>query len=111
MSHIDVYGRTHELDLDVLDVIATRLEARRSSEHYMSMLHEYLDHLSFSNHPEILFPGCGTGVAVRELLARPVFSGGNITALDISQALVDRGQSAFAEEGIGADVRWLVGDG
>lgn len=109
MSHIDIYGRTHELDPNVLDVIATRLESRRSSQRYMSMLYEYLDHLDFSNHPEILFLGCGTGVEVRELLVRPNFNG-NITALDISQALVDRGQSAFAEEGIGADVQWLVGD-
>ena len=109
MSHIDVYGRTHELDPNVLDVIATRLEARRGSQRYMSMLYEYLDYLDFSNHPEILFLGCGTGVEVRELLARPNFNG-NITALDISQALVDRGQSVFAEEGIGANVRWLVQD-
>ena len=109
MSHIDVYGRTHELDPNVLDVIATRLEARRSSQRYMSMLYEYLDHLDFSNRREILFLGCGTGVEVRELLALPNFQG-DITALDISQALVDRGQSAFAEEGIGAEVRWLVGD-
>lgn len=109
MSHIDVYGRTHELDANVLDVIATRLDARRGSQRYMSMLHEYLDHLDFPSDPEILFLGCGTGVEVRELLARPNLNG-NITALDISQALVDRGQSAFAEEGIGANVRWLVQD-
>jgi len=68
MSHIDVYGRTHELDPKILDVIATRLEARRGSQRYMSMLYEYLDHLDFSNHPKILFLGCGTGVEVRELL-------------------------------------------
>jgi SAM-dependent methyltransferase len=109
MTHIDVYGRTHELDANVLDVIATRLEARRGSQRYMSMLFEYLDLLDFSAHPEILFLGCGTGVEVRELLSRPNFNG-NITALDISQALVERGQSAFAEEGIGSNVRWLVGD-
>jgi len=109
MSHIDVYGRTHELDPKILDVIATRLEARRGSQRYMSMLYEYLDHLDFSNHPKILFLGCGTGVEVRELLARPNFNG-SITALDISQELVDRGQSAFAEEGIGDKVKWSVGD-
>jgi len=109
MTHIDVYGRTHELDTNVLDIIATRLEARRGSDRYMSMLFEYLDLLDFSTQPEILFLGCGTGVEVRELLLRPDFSG-NITALDISQALVERGQSAFAEEGIGSNVRWLVGD-
>ncbi|MCP4454420.1 MAG: hypothetical protein GY809_23435 [Planctomycetes bacterium] len=53
MSHIDIYGRTHELDSHVLDVVATRLEARRSSQRYMSMLYEYLDHLDFSSHHEI----------------------------------------------------------
>ena len=37
MSHIDIYGRTHGLDPNILDVIATRLEARRSSQRYMSM--------------------------------------------------------------------------
>ena len=109
MSHIDVYGRTHELDSNVLDVIATRLEARRESQRYMSMLFDYLSHLDFSNNAEILFLGCGTGVEVRELLGLPDFNG-NITALDISQTLVDRGQSAFAQEGIGDNVRWLVGD-
>jgi ubiquinone/menaquinone biosynthesis C-methylase UbiE len=109
MSHIDIYGRTHELTPNVLDVIAARLEARRSSQRYMSMLYEYLDHLDFSDHQEVLFLGCGTGVEIRELLTRPNFQG-NITALDISQTLVDRGQATFAEEGIGGSVRWLVGD-
>ena len=47
MSHIDVDRRTHELDPNVLDVTATRLEARRNSERYISMLYEYLDHLGF----------------------------------------------------------------
>ena len=109
MSHIDIYGRTHELDPNVLNVIATRLESRRSSQRYMSMLYEYLDLLDLSIDPESLLLGCGTGVEVRELLARPNFNG-NIMALDISQTLVDQGQSAFSEEGIGANVQWLVGD-
>ncbi len=109
MSHIDVYGRTHELDSKVLDILAARLEARRSSQRYMSMLFEYLDHIDFSNHPEVLFLGCGTGVEVRELLSLPNFDG-NITALDISKTLVARGQSSFADEGIGSNVRWLVED-
>ena len=46
MPSVDVYGRTHQLDPKSLEIIATRLEARRNSERYMRMLHEYLDLLS-----------------------------------------------------------------
>ncbi len=109
MAHIDVYGRTHELDPKVLDVLATRLESRRGSQRYMAMLYEYLDCLDFSRHLDTLFLGCGTGVEIREVLARSDFKG-NVTAVDISQVLVDRGKAAFAEEGIGSAVQWLVLD-
>ena len=48
MSVVDVYGRTHELDPKSLEAIAARLEARRGSERYMAMLHEYLDALDWT---------------------------------------------------------------
>ena len=48
MAYVDVYGRTHELETQFLDAIATRLESRRSSKHYISMLHEYLDAIDLS---------------------------------------------------------------
>lgn len=109
MTHIDVFGLTHELDTPTLDAIAARLEARRSSDRYMSMLHEYLDALDLSVAGDTLILGCGTGVEVRELVGRSDFKG-TITAVDISSVLIERAKAAFDDEGIGPDIDWQVGD-
>lgn len=57
----------------------------------------------------VLVLGCGTGVEVRELIARNDFSG-KVTALDLSAELIECGQSSFEKEGIDADVIWLAAD-
>ena len=109
MAHVDVYGRTDALEKPVLGAIANRLEARRENQHYMGMLHEYLDLLPIAELENVLVLGCGTGVEVRELLARDNFSG-QVTAVDLSAELIDFGQSSFASDGIGADVKWIAVD-
>jgi ubiquinone/menaquinone biosynthesis C-methylase UbiE len=109
MPVVDVYGRTQELDRPSLDAIATRLEARRGSERYMRILHEYLDALDWRGVRDILALGCGTGVEVRELLRRPSFAG-RITALDISPVLIAKAQKFTQGESIPDPVDWRVGD-
>ena len=109
MSVVDVYGRTHELDARSLEAIAARLEARRGSERYMAMLHEYLDPLDWTAVREVLALGCGTGVEVRALVRRPGFAG-RVTAVDISADLIARGEALARDEGLSDRIDWRVGD-
>lgn len=109
MPTADVYGRKHQLDPETLDTIAARLEARRSSERYMGMLHEYLNCLDLTGVQEALALGCGTGVEVRALACWPGFAG-RVTALDISADLVAKGQTIARDEGLADRITWSVGD-
>jgi 2-polyprenyl-3-methyl-5-hydroxy-6-metoxy-1,4-benzoquinol methylase len=109
MARLDVYGRTHELDQQSLDVIATRLEARRGSARYMGMLHEYLGALDLASVQSALALGCGTGVEVRDLLRQPNFAG-KVTASDISADLIEKGKQLAEQEGMADRIEWLVDD-
>lgn len=109
MANYDVYGRTGELDKPVLDAITVRLEARRKDKRYMSMLREYLDLIPLAEKKNVLVLGCGTGVEIRELFQREDFNG-VVTAVDISNHLVEFGKSCFSEERIGDKTQWLVAD-
>ena len=109
MTHIDMYGRTHELDDKSLGAIAARLEARRHSERYMAMLCEYLDAVDVSKAGDTLVLGCGTGVEVRELIQRPGFQS-QVIAVDISPELIERAKTVFRHEGIASAIDWRVGD-
>lgn len=109
MAHIDVYGRTAELEKTVVDAIATRLEERRLDRRYTSMLHEYLDLIPLDNMEKVLCLGCGTGVEIRELLSRNDFHG-SVTGVDISADLIENGKSRLREENIDTDIDWIVAD-
>ena len=100
---------THELDAKSIDTIATRLEARRGSTKYMGMLQQYLEAIDLAAAHSILALGCGTGVEVREILRRPDFRG-RVTAIDISDDLVERGKGLAEQEGFAGRIEWLVGD-
>ena len=100
---------THELDAKSIDTIATRLEARRGSTKYVGMLQEYLEAIDLAAAHSILALGCGTGVEVREILRRPDFRG-RVTAIDISDDLVERGKGLAEQEGFAGRIEWLVGD-
>jgi len=109
MPNIDIYGRTHELEPEVVEAMAVRLEGRRASSRYMSMLHDYLDRLDLKATDKVLVIGAGTGVEVREIIRRPGF-GGVITALELSKQLVAVGQRKAVEEGVDDRIVWKVGD-
>ncbi|MCC8400903.1 methyltransferase domain-containing protein [Paraburkholderia sp. MMS20-SJTN17] len=109
MSILDVYGRTHELDAQFIDAIATRLEARSGNAKYIAMLHEYLALLDLAKAKDVLVLGCGTGVEVRQLLGRSEFRG-KVTATDISADLLQRGRQLAAHEDFANRIDWQVQD-
>lgn len=109
MPKMDVYGRAHELDAATVDAIAARLEARRENAPYMHMLHDYLDEIDLGSARAVLALGAGTGVEVRELVRRPGFSG-HVTAIEISERLVESGRLLADEEGVADRINWQVGD-
>src|SRR5881296_3195156 len=57
---------------------------------------------------QVLDIGCGTGVTT-EPYARAVAPGGHVTAVDISQPMLDAARRRMAERGI-ANVTLLLGD-
>jgi ubiquinone/menaquinone biosynthesis C-methylase UbiE len=109
MGAIDPYGMTDKLDETMLQVIATRLEARRENPFFTRVMKEYLDAMHIDSAKTVLDMGCGTGVAARAIARRPGFAG-KITAIDISPYLVDVGARLAEEEGIGDCVDFRAGD-
>jgi len=75
----------------------------------MGMLQQYLEAIDLAAAHSILALGCGTGVEVREILRRPDFRG-RVTAIDISDDLVERGKGLAEQEGFAGRIEWLVGD-
>jgi ubiquinone/menaquinone biosynthesis C-methylase UbiE len=109
MPTFDVYGATDTLPAPILDVIATRLEARGRHPAFRHMLHEYLDAMDIDAASRVLDLGCGTGVAARAIAARPGFAG-TVVGIDLSPQLIAAAGQLAADEGVGDRVRFAVGD-
>lgn len=105
----DVYGSTEKLDAPVLDVVATRLEARGKHPTFRQMLYEYLDCMKIDDLHSVLDLGCGTGFAAREIAKRPGFTG-NVVGVDVSSVLVDQASKLADEEGLSNRIDFRVGD-
>jgi ubiquinone/menaquinone biosynthesis C-methylase UbiE len=88
MSTFDVYGMTDKLDNTLLDVMATRLEARGNHPYFQKMMHDYLDAMDIDAALNVLDLGCGTGVAARGIVGRKAFSG-KVLGIDLSSHLVE----------------------
>jgi ubiquinone/menaquinone biosynthesis C-methylase UbiE len=100
---------TDTLPTPILDVIATRLEARGKHPVFQQMLHEYLDAMAIDSAQTVLELGCGTGVAARAIAQRSGFSG-TVVGLDLSEHLVADAQRLAAAEGVSDRVSFRVGD-
>ena len=109
MATFDVYGMTDTLPEPILEVIATRLEARGQHPAFQCMLHDYLDAMEIDQAATVLDLGCGTGVAMRAIAARPGF-GGVVTGIDLSPHLLDIARQLAADEGVSDRLRFMVGD-
>ncbi len=109
MSTFDVYGMTDILPTPILEVIATRLEARGQHPAFQRMLQQYLDAMAIDDSPTVLDLGCGTGVAAIAIARRPGFAG-TVLGLDLSEHLIATARALAAEQGISDQVTFRVGD-
>jgi ubiquinone/menaquinone biosynthesis C-methylase UbiE len=109
MATVDVYAITDKLDDTLLQVLATRLEARGQHPRFQAMLTEYLDAMNIDAAHTILDLGCGTGVAGRAIARRKGFAG-RVTGIDLSAGLVQVAQNLSMTEGVSEQIEFIVGD-
>jgi ubiquinone/menaquinone biosynthesis C-methylase UbiE len=109
MATVDVYAITDKLDDTLLQVLATRLEARGQHLRFQAMLTEYLDAMNIDAARTILDLGCGTGVAARAIARRKGFAG-RVTGIDLSAGLVQVARRLSASEGVSEQIELIVGD-
>jgi predicted TPR repeat methyltransferase len=69
----DLLGMTDKLEVPLLEVLVTRLEARGNHPFFAKMLQEYLDAMEIDSAGLVLDMGCGTGVAARQIARRAGF--------------------------------------
>jgi ubiquinone/menaquinone biosynthesis C-methylase UbiE len=109
MGALDVYRITNELDDDMSEVLATRLEARGRHPAFLRMLAQYLDAMGIDSAGTVLDMGCGTGVAARTLARRPRFTG-RVVGIDRSPYLVSAAERLARAEGLTERVEFRTGD-
>lgn len=109
MRSADPFAITDKLDGEILDVIASRLEARGRHPAFAGMLHEYLEAMRIDEAQRVLDLGCGTGLAARAIARRPRFSG-TVTGVDLSPRLIEAAARLAAQEGMQERVAFLTGD-
>ncbi len=105
----DVYGNTDRLDSPILEVIASRLEARYARPEFQQMMIEYVETMQIDQAETVLDLGCGTGVAARYIAGLHNFTG-QVTAIDISDHLLESGLRLAAEQGIHDRIDFRQGD-
>lgn len=105
----DVYRFINELEPEALEAIGERLEFRGADATFSRMRDAYFDELPLGSARTVLDVGCGTGVEVRALLARPDFVG-RVVAVDQSPALLERARRLAAQEVVQERLDLVVGD-
>jgi ubiquinone/menaquinone biosynthesis C-methylase UbiE len=109
MPSIDPYNITDKLDDGLLDVIATRLEARGKHPLFIGMLNDYLEAMNIDAAGRVLDMGCGTGVAARTIAQREGF-GGHVVGVDLSASLTTAATRLADNEGVANQVEFEAGD-
>jgi ubiquinone/menaquinone biosynthesis C-methylase UbiE len=106
---LDPFGLTDKLDMDALEVMAARLEARGRHPHFAKPLADYLDRMEIDGKEQVLDLGCGTGVAARAVARRPGFKG-SILGVDLSDRLIAAARRLADDEGLSGRVRFEAGN-
>ena len=109
MSSFDVYGKTNELDVALLDVMATRLEGRGAHPYFQKMMHDYLQVMDLHNADTVLDLGCGTGVVARAIGGQQSFKG-KVLGIDLSSHLIEVAQRLAEKEGLGEKLDFYADD-
>ena len=105
----DIFRFINELEPQALQAVGDRLEFRGTDAIFSEMREAYFDQLPLGSARTVLDVGCGTGVEVRALLARPDFAG-RVVAVDHSPALLETARRLAAAEGLQERVDFVVGD-
>ena len=105
----DIFRFINELEPRALEAIGERLEFRGTDATFSEMRDAYFDELPLGSARTVLDVGCGTGVEVRALLARPDFAGW-VVAVDQSPALLETARRLAAAEGLQERLDFVVGD-
>ncbi len=109
MASIDPFGRTDQLDDNMLAALVARFEARGKNPRFAGMLDDYLDAMSIEGTARVLDIGCGTGLAARAVARREGFSG-QVTGVDLSPYLVASAKRLAGEERLADHLEFLAGD-
>ena len=105
----DIFRFINDLDPRALEAVGERLEFRGTDATFSEMRDAYFGELPLGSARMVLDIGCGTGVEVRALLARPDFAGW-VVAVDQSPALLETARRLAAAQGLQARLDFVVGD-
>ncbi len=108
-SALDPFRLTNKLEPSALDVMVARLEARGHHPYFARPLVDYLDRMDIDRMADVLDLGCGTGIAARAIARRPSFKG-LVLGIDHSEHLIEAARRFAADEGVGGQARFEVGD-
>jgi ubiquinone/menaquinone biosynthesis C-methylase UbiE len=109
MSARAVHRFSHELDDAAVQNLITRMEFRGKDPAFTRLRDAYLDKLPQGPAVHFLDLGCGTGVVTRAVAGRDGFAG-RVTGVDQSPALIEAARRLAAEDGVGDQVKFDVGD-
>ena len=105
----DPYRIADEVDSNMLEMMASRLEGRGKDTRLLGMIEDYLDAVSVTDAQQVLDLGCGTGVVARRIAGQDGFAG-HVTCIDISPQLVAKARDLVTSEGLSRKTTFDAGD-
>lgn len=109
MTARDPHRFATELDDGTLQALIHRLESRGRDPVFTNLRDAYLDKLPLTAAAGVLELGCGTGVVARAVAAREGFVG-RTTGVDHSPVFIEAARRLAADEGVGDQTEFQVGD-
>ncbi|WP_170482730.1 methyltransferase domain-containing protein [Ruegeria arenilitoris] len=105
----DPYRIADQVDANMLEMMASRLEERGRDAQFLQMIDDYLDAVHASEAKQVLDLGCGTGVVARRIAALQGFEG-IVTGIDLSPQLIAKAHDLAAAEGLRDKTTFSAGD-
>ncbi len=105
----DPYRIADQVDANMLEMMASRLEERGREAQFLQMIDDYLDAVHASEAKQVLDLGCGTGVVARRIAALQGFEG-IVTGIDLSPQLIAKAHDLAASEGLRDKTTFSAGD-
>jgi ubiquinone/menaquinone biosynthesis C-methylase UbiE len=105
----DPYRIADQVNTDVLEMMAARLEERGRDARFVGMIDDYLGAIEILGANEVLDLGCGTGVVARRIAGLEGFTG-RVTGIDLSPHLIATARALAAAEGSSHNTAFQAGD-